>query len=331
METSSPQFEHWAFHSRVPSSVRSGSSTPSKPPRQEQAPVELKQAFGLGIKRDSESLRHQQYLSDEENLSPIEHDDTLSVDDDSDEFDGIDFDEDLPELATTFEYTAKACTKALVISIKPVRPKMVDVSPSLLEKSFPSVKSLSRPFSPRDSPIEPVSKGEDNVRRSLSNAYSHTRRHSSVPLMESAAEARAVSAVFLPSPASSSQPAFLGTDPFSTSTAPRLQPAAHSRLRSLSKTISITKLGAKKSSDATKSPTTPTTNTREGAPRMKLVPRGANEREPILQLPEFPDELDDGSSITPSDGSGSRRNWPERTDSKERRPKLKKRKSLVFG
>ena len=332
-EAPTPQLEHWTFPSSVTGLEQSRSSTPSKATRQsEKVPVEIKQVLGFGMKREPEPIHCQQYLSDEEGLSPVEHDDTLSVDY-SDEYDDVEFDEDLPELAITYEYTAKACTKALIVSIKPVRPKMVDL-PSPSEKSSASFNNNSKPPSPRDSPIEPTPLLESQGRRSMSSSYSQTRRYSSVPLMESAAEARAVSAVFLPSSVVSSQHSFLNSDPFQTPMLPTRTPSTHSRLRSLSKTISLAKLTSRKSVEAVKSPTTPVktpVKQKEASPRTKLVARGANEREPVLQLPDFPDEPNKRASKVPLSPYPTGKPWPERTDSKEKQSRLKKRKSLVFG
>lgn len=333
VEAASPHVEQWAFSSGMTTSQRPRSSAPLKAPSEtEKVPIELKQELGFGVKRDSESLLHQHYLSDEEGLSPVEHGDTLSIEDDSDDCDDIDFDEDLPELAISYEYNAKACTEALVISIKPVRPKVVDVSLSSPTEKSPSANdSMTKLDARHDSPVEPSSSFEKHVRNSMSSSHSSAKRLSSVPLMESAAEARAVSASFLPPSGSSGQPSFLDSDPFSTrSPTPRPHSSTHSRLRSLSKTISIAKLATKKPSDAARSPTTPV-KTKESGSRMKLVPRGANEREPVLELPEFPGELDITVPSLQSNINGTHKHWPERTDSKPRQPKLRKRKSLVFG
>ena len=334
----SPSLEHWTFPSTVPTmatSMQSRISTSSEAfRRSEKVPVELKHELGFGMKTDRESLLHQQYLSDEEGLSPIEHEDTLSVEEDSDDYELVDFDENLAELAITYEYTAKACTEALVVSIKPVRPRMVDVSHSSFSVKSPTDnKTLSKSSSLHDSPVEPISTSERHARRSLSSSHSSAKRLSSVPLMESAAEARAVSAVYFPPSGTSGHPSFLDSDPFSRkSPVPRPASSTHSRLRSLSKTISIAKFAAKKPNDAIRSPTTPAKMSEAGS-RMKLVPRGAGERAPVLQLPDFPDELDSGMAGASLDRSDTQKYWPERIDSKERRPKpkLRKRKSLVFG
>ncbi|KAI9712403.1 MAG: hypothetical protein M1820_001616 [Bogoriella megaspora] len=337
VEAVTPPLTHWTFPRASGSSGRS--SMVSKDTRDaDKAPAELKQQFGLGAKQDSESLLNQQYLSDEEGLSPIENDDTLSIDDDSDDFDEIEFADDLPELATTFEYTAKACTEALVISIKLVKPKVVEVSiPSPTEKSpprgcvGPEPNTESKSTEHKDTPIEQVSTFDAVRRRSLSSVQSRpeSRRYSFAPLMESAAEARAMSAMFLPSGRSSANPSFLETDPFASAPAPARSPSTtQSRLRSLSKTISIAKLSSKKANDAAQSPTTPRTPVKSPTNlRMKLVPRGAGEREPILQLPDFPESEND----TAPDVSRTKQQWPARTDSKEKLSKLRRRKSLVFG
>ncbi|KAI9686733.1 MAG: hypothetical protein M1822_002792 [Bathelium mastoideum] len=340
VEAATPQLEHWNISSGVAESEQSRSSTPSQASRQnEKVPVEIKQELGFVMKRPSELLFHQQYLSDEEGLSPIEHDDTLSVEDDSDDCDDVEFDKDLAELAITYEYTAKACTQALIISIKPVRPKMVQVSQpsSPSGKSSPNIPEPSKSEPLRESPALSASSFESHARRSLSSSYSQTRRNSSIPLMESAAEARAVSAVFLPPPGPSPQHSFLDSDPFSKSALPVRSPSTHSRLRSLSKTISFAKLASRKTAESVQSPTTPVktkespSKTKENGSRMKLVPRGAGEREPVLQLPEFPGMLDDEAPAAPLSATFARKPWPERTDSKEKGSKLKKRKSLVFG
>ncbi|KAF2232781.1 hypothetical protein EV356DRAFT_236106 [Viridothelium virens] len=332
VEAASPQLEHWTFPSTMATTNASRSSTSSTSRRDsEKVPVGLKQELGFGMKRDSESILHHQYLSDEEGLSPTEHGDTLSVEEDSDDFDDIEFDENLLELATTYEYTAKACTEALVISMKPVRPTMVEVSlHSSTEKSSRS-DSPSKPSSRHDSPMELSSDFEKVARRSMSSTYSQSKRFSSIPLMESAAEARAVSAVFLPPSGPSPHPSFLDSDPFSTTSLPqRPSSTSHSRLRSLSKTISIAKFATRKSNDGVKSPTTPS-KPKDGASRLKLVPRGANEREPVLQLPEFPDKSDDQIPSTSLERSATPGQWPDRSDSRPSKPKLRKRKSLVFG
>lgn len=117
-----------------------------------------------------------------------------------------------------------------------------------------------------------------------------------------------------PSQSPSSSHSFLNSDPFSdgvtSAASPTIKPgSAHKRLRSISRSLALAKIAISKpkSTMPSDSPlTTPRTPMSPDMPksagvavRRKLVPRGANEREPILELPPVPAEVGRSTEVLP--------------------------------